>query len=207
MRNVCSLLVLLLLCAFVHLPPALASCTIDDEEEHAVLAAALFPNEPDVPDRIKSDLERKAYLAMETVRLNGFHGSYYRVLDETSLEKPAKEPDGFMNKDFYERNGQACKIDRARLLAHVPEGRVGFVTAEETDREFREWLNGPRKRPGFGGITYLSRPGFNEDHTEAVVEVHHQASPRMGVGHRVYLRKSPKTGKWFITGAVMTRIS
>ena len=31
--------------------------------------------------------------------------------------------------------------------------------------------------------------------------------PEMGVGYRVYLKKSPKTQKWFIAGANMTRIS
>ena len=72
-------------------PSCQAACTIDDEEEYAVLAAVLFPNEPDVPDRIKTDLERNAYLASVTVSLNGFHGSSYRLQDETVREKASKE--------------------------------------------------------------------------------------------------------------------
>ena len=213
MKKLFSALALLLLCGSVFVSPAQAACTIDDEE-YAVLAAVLFPNEPDIPDGMETDLERNAYVDSVWVNLSGFHGSSYRIQDETVPQKSAKVPDQFMDKDFYEKNGQACKIDEARLLAHVPEGgHVSFVTAGEIGKAFTEWLRGgegremSRKRATFGGVTYLSRPGFNESRTEAMVEAHHQAGPEMGVGYRVYLQKSPKTGKWFITGASRTRIS
>ena len=213
MKKLFSALALLFLCSAFFVSPVQTACTIDDEE-YAVLAAVLFPNDPDIPDGMKSDPERDAYLASVTVNLSGFHGSSYRLQDETVSQKAAKEPEQFMDKDFYGKNGQACKIDGGRLLAHVPQGgRVGFVTAEEIHKAFIEWLHGGegretfRRRPAFGGVTYLSRPGFNESRTEARVEAHHQAGPEMGVGYRVYLQKSPKTGKWFITGAKRTRIS
>jgi len=68
------------------------------------------------------------------------------------------------------------------------------------------WEKFRKKYPFAGGISYLSRPGFNKGRTQAVVAVHHQAGYDMGVGYRVYLEKSPKRGEWVIRGAVMTRV-
>ncbi len=213
MKKLSFALALLLLCGSVFVSPARAACTIDDEE-YAVLAAVLFPNEPDVPDGMKSDPERNAYVDSVWVNLSGFHGSSYRIQDETVPQKSANVPDQFMDKDFYEKNGQACKIDGNRLLAHVAErGRVSFVTAGEIEKGIHRMAprgrgqETSRRRAAFSDVTYLSRPGFNESRTEAMVEAHHQAGPEMGVGYRVYLQKSPKTGKWFIAGARRTRIS
>jgi mRNA interferase MazF len=57
-----------------------------------------------------------------------------------------------------------------------------------------------------GEIARLTRPGFNKDKTAAMVEADLQADAEMGVGYRVYLQKSPETGKWIITGADRTRM-
>ena len=39
-----------------------------------------------------------------------------------------------------------------------------------------------------------------------MVDASFRADPEMGVGYRVYLQKSPKTHKWVITDATMTRM-
>lgn len=191
------------------------SCVITDEEEYAVLAAVLFPNKPDIPERMTTDLERNAFLAAKTVRLTGFHGNSYTIQDETITAALRTETDRFMAEDYKAKNTETCKIDGAKLLKLVPQGKsLTLTSAEENRKIFAEgsgkgkgWDEIRKKRPLSGGITYLSRPGFNRDRTQAVVEARHQADYEMGVGYRVYLGKSKKTGQWIITGADVTRRS
>ncbi len=204
--------VLLLTCCML-VPPLFAQCVIKDDEEYAVLAAVLFPNEPDVPDRITNDLEREAYRARARPRMSGFESSSYTIRNETVREARPSPSSSVIERDYYEKNREACSIDAARLRARVPkQGHVSVVSREEEEREAPAGIGLGEADRGFNGrrylsITYLSRPGFNKDRTEAVVEVHRQSHPEMGVGYRVYLKKSPGTGKWFITNARRTRIS
>lgn len=185
---------------------------IDDEEEYAVLAAVLFPHEPEVPDGMENDLQRKTYLSMNTVRLSGFHGSQYTLEDKTITARMAEKTDASMAEDYNKKNGETCSIDGGRLLTRVPAGKnITLVSTKEMKKTFssggRGWEEFRQRRPLAGGITRLSRPGFSSDRTQAVVEARHQADYEMGVGYRVYLDKSKKTGKWIITGADMTRRS
>lgn len=199
---------LLFTCCCISVSPLLAGCVIEDDEEYAVLAAVLFPNEPDMPDRIMNDLEREAYRSMARPRMSGFASSSYRLRSETIRETEPPKSRDFMDRDYYEKNKQACTIDGARLRAHLPgDDCVRLAAAEETEKETPFPKGGGLEGRLFAGMTYLSRPGFNKDRTEAVVEAHHQAHPLMGVGYRVYLKKSPKTGQWVITAAQRTRIS
>ncbi len=207
MRTYLTLLLAFLLCGPAFFS-SLHACAIEDEEEYAVLAAVLFPNEPDVP----ADREREGYLAIARVRLTGFHSSFYRIKDRT-IQETEPSPYNFIDNDFNEKNREACKIDSSRLRPYLPkDGAVSLVEADKREQEGAHSIFGGQAggRPGrslFDGMTYLSRPGFNKDRTEAMVEAHHQAHPEMGVGYRVYLRKSPKTGKWVLTAAKRTRIS
>lgn len=196
----------------ISLSTALAqtTCTIHDDEEYAVLGAVLFPNEPDVPEHVKPGLEREAYLSTARVHLNGFHSQSYTIQDETTVGSGDHS-----EEDFGLKNKIPCRLDKDKLMAHMPPGRhVTLVSAAEVEGDFDNsleegggWEKFRKKHPFAGGISYVSRPGFNKTKTEAVVSVHHQADYRMGVGYRVFLKKSPKTGKWFIDGASMTRIS
>jgi hypothetical protein len=214
MKNRFLAFALFLILSLASVAAAHTACTVNDEEEYAVLAAVLFPNEPDVPDKMTTDLERKAYLASVTVRLDGFHGSSYTVQDETTAARTTEASDRSIGKDFNKKNVQACRIDGAKLLAHVAgRGRVGLVSADETRKALSARLRGAEgqgdsreiHRSG-GGAVFFSRPGFNENRTESMVDASFLADPEMGVGYRVYLEKSPKTSKWIITGATRTRM-
>jgi hypothetical protein len=189
-------------------------CVVNDEEEYAVLAAVLFPNDPDIPKEMKTDPQKKAYLAAKTIRLDGFHGSSYSIQDESMPAKSAKNKDRELIADFNPKNERACRLIPAKLLAHLlPNQTVNFRSAEEiqkqrslssTDGAGREKTRG--RGIGHEEITRLSRPGFNSTNTVAVVEVDLIADYEMGVGYWVYLQKSPKTGKWIITSADRIRM-
>ncbi|RJR49655.1 MAG: hypothetical protein C4576_06355 [Desulfobacteraceae bacterium] len=207
-------LVLLSFCIVLAIGTAQAECIIDDDEEYAVLGALLFPNTPDIPEGVGTD-QREAYLGLASVevRLDGFHGSSYSIVDETIPSEAAKKDQPPAKGDDQEHR-QACKISGDKLLAHVPPGRhVTLLSAEAIRRTFAGlgkgggWEAFRQMHPLAGGITYLSRPAFNRERTEAVVESRHQADYHMGVGYRVHLVKSPKTGMWVLKGARMTRIS
>lgn len=214
MRKALPALILLSLCVSVSVAPAQTQCTIDDDEEYAVLGAVLFPEPPDIPNRMSHDPQREAHQASMRFRLDGFHGNSYSILDETMPSEFVKVPDQFMAEGYSQKNEQTCRIVSEKLLAHVPPGRhVALLITEEIRSTFSGsgkdggWEAFRRKHPLAEGITSLSRPALNRDHTEAMVEARHQAGYHMGVGYRVHLKKSPRTGKWVITGAEMTRMS
>jgi hypothetical protein len=194
------------------------NCVIADEEEYAVLAAVLFPNRPDVPDSERTEEARQAYLATATVHLDGFHGNSYTIQDQTEARSaPSRRERGAdraMINDFVRKQTHACHIDRDRLLRLVPEGRrVSFLTSAEVTKTFslgtgKDSGQEFRARHSMSeGVTYLSRPGFDASRTEAVLEVSHRADYEMGIGYRVYLKKSSRTGLWVITAATVTRRS
>lgn len=209
-----SILGLVVASCFVSVLFAEAPCVVQDEEEYVVMAAVLFPHVPDVPEDMKDDLQRKAYLARTTVRLDGFYGSSYTVEDEAATSKVSKGTDPALVDDFNKKNGMPCKIDGAKLMAQIPPGkRVTVISAEEVRKIFSAgtgktggWDEFRKKYPFAGGITRLSRPGFNTHRTKAMIEATMQAGWEMGVGYHVYLEKSAKTGKWVITGNDMTRM-
>lgn len=212
---ICATAVLLFLFSLVAVGFAQSPCSIQDEEEYAVMAAVLFPNPPDIPDDMKDDVQRKAYQAKATVRLDGFHGGSYTIEDETTASKITKGADPVTVDDFNRKNEKACKIAGVKLLARIPAGkRVTVISAEEVRSIFASpsgkgggWDEFRKRYPFAGEIAYLSRPGFNPDRTKAVMEVRMQAGYEMGVGYRVYLEKSSKTGKWIIVDRDMSHMS
>lgn len=206
-----------LVCLYIPLSGAQAVCLIQEDEEYAVMAAVLFPNEPDIPDNITDEIARKAYRDRATVRLSGFHGSSYTLEDETTPSKMAGEADPFTVNDYNSKNVQTCRIDGPRFLAHVsPEKktRVTVISAEEVRKIFSAgsgkgggWNEFRKKYPFAGGMVYFSRPGFNEARNRAVIEANCQADYEMGIGYRIHLEKSPKTGKWVMVNGDISRKS
>ncbi len=206
-----------LVCLFIPALPAQAECLILADEEYAVMAAVLFPNEPDIPESITDELSRKVYRDRATVRLSGFHGSSYTLEDETTPSKMTGEADPFMVNDYNRKNEQACRIDGPRLLARIPpekRTRVSVISAEEVRKLFSAgsskgggWNEFRKKHPFAGGLVYFSRPGFNEARNRAVIEANCQADYEMGIGYRIHLEKSPKTGKWVMVNGDISRRS
>lgn len=206
-----------LVCLFIPLFVAHSACLIQEGEEYAVMAAVLFPNEPDIPENITDELSRKVYRDRATVRLSGFHGSSYTVEDETTPSKMTGEADPFAVNDYNRKNEQACRIDGARFLAHIPpekKTRVSVISAEEMQKLFSAgsgkgggWNEFRKKYPFAGGMVYFSRPGFNEARNRAVIEANCQADYEMGIGYRIHLEKSPKTGKWVMVNGDISRKS
>jgi hypothetical protein len=214
MKQIRTVLVTFLLVFLLLTSKGQAACAVTDEEEYQVFVAVLFPAEPDIPDDKTSDVERRAYPESIKVRLYGFHGSSYRLRDWTVAAKlPAGGSDQTLESDFNGKNEKECRIDQARLSKGVPEGgRLTFISPDEIRKQFSTILRGGEARLGPGatlaprGFAVLSRPGFNEDPTETIIEAGFRAGPEMGTGYRVRLKKSPRTGKWFIAAAAQTLI-
>jgi hypothetical protein len=205
---------LVLVLVFFRCIPAIASdqkeCVIEEDEEYAVLTAVLFPNEPDIPETITTDLGKKAFLATNTIRLDGFHGSSYTLQDVSMIGKSANNRDLEYIPDFNTKNERACKYNTAKFQAHLLSTQnVRFISVAEILKQRTATRSGNEGAPKtiFGSeIARLTRPGFNKTNTMAVVEVDLQATEEMGVGFWVYMQKSPKTGKWFIAGAIRVRM-
>ena len=215
-----SLLALLLAWAPFVAHTADSVATFDDNEEYEVIAALLFPNEPEIPDEIKGDkLRADLYLALQRSNADlsglGLGSGFFIIIDATSTEKvsnpPAKEGNTTMIEDFNAKNSKRWKLDRQKLTSLVPKNvRITFVSPEQLSAVFSGNDGGwdeSRRRFGREGHTSVSRVGFSPDRTKAVIGIHHQADYEMGVGYRVYLKKAQKSGKWLIDGSVLTRRS
>ena len=217
MKKYFAPVVMFLACLFIPALVAQAACLIQEDEEYAVMAAVLFPNEPDIPENITDELSRKVYRDRATVRLSGFHGSSYTLEDETIPSKMTGEADPFTVNDYNRKNVQTCRIDGPWFLAHIPpekKTRVTVISAEEVRKIFSAgsgkgggWDEFRKKYPFAGGMVYFSRPGFNEARNRAVIEANCQADYEMGIGYRIHLEKSPKTGKWVMVNGDMSRKS
>jgi|GEM_PF-1126852 hypothetical protein len=217
MKKYLAPVLMFLVCLFIPALLAQAECLIQEDEEYAVMAAVLFPNEPDIPENITDELSRKVYRDRASVRLSGFHGSSYTLEDETTASKMTGEADPFTVIDYNRKNEQACRIDGARFLARIPpekKTRVSVISAEEVRKLFSAgsgkgggWREFRKKYPFAGGIVYFSRPGFNEARDRAVIEANCQADYEMGIGYRIHLEKSPKTGKWVMVNGDISRKS
>ena len=202
-------LMLLLIGTLAGTAPAQQQCVVENEE-YAVLAAILFPYPAEIPPNVKTDIEKQAYLAAQDVRLDGFHGSSYTIEDRSMPAKISKGTDPQMVQDFNRRNESHCKWTGEKLLSHLPSGKTAaFVKPKDAGKISSLALGRGEEAPGrlmSTEITRLSRPGFNKARTQAVAEVDLIADPEMGVGYRVYLQKSPETGKWILTSAERTRM-
>jgi hypothetical protein len=174
---------------------------LTDAEEYAVFMAVLFPKGPDSIDpATKADLERKAFLTGHRDRLDGITGNSYNLSRFTiSGTKPDKGPDHDLIGDYNRRNEHSCRLDEERLRSLVPKGgKIALVTQGEPG------MTGGDILP-FDGTTFISRPGFNQDLTKAIVQINHVAGPEMGVGYQVYLEKSSPGGTWVIIDSVLNR--
>ena len=127
------------------------------------------------------------------------------------------EADPFTVNDYNKKNEQACRIDGPRFLARIPpekRTRVTVISAEEVRKLFSAgsgkgggWREFRKKHPFAGGLVHFSRPGFNEARNRAVIEANCQADYEMGIGYRIHLEKSPKTGKWVMVNGDISRRS
>jgi hypothetical protein len=179
-----------------------------DDEEYAVIAEVLFRTGQDAVAPDEKEKPGRKPLPERQIDLAGIPSSFF-LLYQMTLQGTldAKGGNANMATDYNRRNAQSCKIDNEKLHSFAPKGkRINLVSQEEQQKNFNaRGGESSRRHPGPSGITYISRPGFNAKHTEAVMQINHVADPEMGVGYRVYLEKSPKNGAWILVGSVLNR--
>ena len=170
-------------------------------EEYAVFAAVLFPREPGIALNSKPDPEQKPSLDTGRMHLDGITTNSYILSRFTIVgtRNSHKGNDQGMTADYNRRNKKVYRLDEKKLLPlTAKEGRVVLVDPGETRTTGKTILSS-------GGITYISRPGFNQDMTQAIIQINHVADPEMGVGYQVYLEKSSSTGQWSMIGFDLNR--
>lgn len=163
-------------------------------EEYAVFAAVLFPRGPNLTVRTtKAAPGQKTYSDTHHIRLDGITGNNYSLSCFTiGRTKTDKDSDQEMIMDYNHRNGQVYRLDEERLIPFIPDGGKVILVDPGEARILESGI-----LPAIE-TTYISRPGFNQDLTKALVQINHVAGPEMGVGYQVYLEKSSSTGEWMI---------
>ncbi len=172
-------------------------------EEYAIFAAVLFPMEQttSIDPNTKIDPQQKAYSNAQAMKLEGITGNNYRLSCFTigRTNKENKGSDQGMIADYNRRNEQVFCLDEKRLLPLIPKkGMVILVDPREKKTLEKGMIS-------FSETTYISRPGFNQDMTRAILQINHVADPEMGVGYQVYLEKSALTGTWKIINFDLNR--
>lgn len=99
-----------------------------------------------------------------------------------------------------------CGKGRSDPYPFDGSGNVVFLTDVEEKKIFEKypnyWSGFHQKYPESSGIIGLGNISFNDDHTQAKIEVSRQGGPKNGEGRNIELRK--KDGKWFIFSDRMT---
>jgi len=121
---------------------------------------------------------------------------------------------GYINKEMpnVEKTSVASFQDRNNADS-VLDGsfdasmNVALLTRQGFDEIFQEggWDGFYQRYPNANGFTTLSRVGFNEDLSQALVYMGTMSGPLAGVGYYYLLEK--KDGIWQITNQVMAWIS
>jgi hypothetical protein len=186
---------------------------IPDEEEHAVFAAVLFPNPPEIPDGVES---RELLLAKyrDRVRLDGFLAPTYAIAEATEAGSPLRSqdrpegPDAALVADYNGKNAASHRIDGEKLTRLLPAGRVRLLADSEREPLLGAGRSDARQGAGLldSSVVWLSRVGFNAERTRAAVHVACRTGQEMGAAYLVLLEKSGKTGKWLLSGTTMTRM-
>lgn len=174
---------------------------ITDVEEYAVFAAVLFPMEPALAANTKAEPEQKKIFEAHPMKLEGITGNRYRLSRFTiSGHKPDKGSDQEMIGDYNRRNEEVFSLDEKRFLPFIPKTGMVILVDPGEDKIIG------KDRISSAETTYMSRPGFNQKMTRAMLQINHVADPEMGVGYQVYLEKSPLTGGiWTIIGFELNR--
>jgi Uncharacterized protein conserved in bacteria (DUF2330) len=100
------------------------------------------------------------------------------------------------------------KVDKTILKDYHDKNRVGYPV-EDAFPDYDEVSISPRGDteaavPSSKGRTSVSRAGFNQDRSKALVYVNHIAGPRSGVSYFVTLEK--KSGEWQVAGFEAAKI-
>ncbi len=172
-------------------------CRLDDEE-YAVYFTLLFPetsggkqvSAPRSPEKLGPPLD-----------LAGVTPGPYTVFSST-MKVRVKATDGkdaALLQDFNRKNTQACPLDGDRLAAALPEAHRGQV-ALTASADVR-----PPQRGVSKGLVRLSRVGFNQQKTEAVVEIHAIYDPEAGIGYRAFFQRESPEVSWRLQDVLKTR--
>ncbi|HSO59685.1 MAG TPA: hypothetical protein VLR50_01505 [Desulfobacterales bacterium] len=191
-----SIAVFALALLFTDICFAATPCGIDDEE-YAVYSAVLFP-ETDGGQQVS--VPNSSDLLRTPSSLAGIWPGPYAVSSSTMTisAKVSEGKDTALLKNFNRKNTQACQIEGSRLTAALPKHNRNHVHVSYNAET--------KKQENFaGGLIQLSRVGFNQGKTEAVVEVHAIYDSEAGIGYRVFLQKTASDGKWRVQDVVKTR--
>lgn len=113
-----------------------------------------------------------------------------RMTDKSEIKGTKPGFDRALVKDFNEKNRISLRLENA-----FPDDGSVIVTFDDE--------KSPRSLPR-AGKTYVSRVGFDDRRSTALVHVNHVAGPRSGGEYYITLRK--QNGMWAVDKSVMTAI-
>jgi hypothetical protein len=174
-------------------------------EEYAVYSAVLSGLAKPETGKERRDTKNQFYLSDKTT--TSFGGSETRPenakwsLHSGSTDKPSKAT----ADSFNSKADSSCRLKRSLELnfQHVliPGDEIrGFFENGSTG-----WSKFYEKYGKASGYWELSRAGFNDENSEAVVYVSHHCGGRCGTGDFVLLRK--EAGQWAVKNRVLLWIS
>lgn len=189
MQRVLLLILILLIGCTIPATPA----PVDVESEEAGVYAALL-------EQLHGSAER---YVMEEQTAPSLSGGDDQTADYIVENMPALQPETL--DGFRQRNALSYLLND-RLTLSVPVVRISEREREEIFGEpGAGWDEFYRRYPGSPGLMELSRVGFNQGRTQALVYIGVQSHYLAGIGLYVLLEK--ENDRWIIREQVMAWIS
>jgi hypothetical protein len=182
------------------------TCTLSNED-YAVFTAVLEglgqPEDPEEAWQKKEILVTDLTSAGE-VKDNQWGGWGFR-----SNSKAA--PSAATQADYKIESGFACPLvegwGNSKLYRPFNHTELGKYFTKPPLPGHDGWQEFYKAHPHAAGFWTFSRPGFNSDHTEAVLYVTHSCGWLCGTGHLYFLTRESPSAKWTVKNRLFLWIS
>jgi hypothetical protein len=155
------------------------------------------------PEDPEEAWQGKEFLIISMTEAPGIIESQWGKWGFRSKSKAA--PSAVTVKDFHKKAKLSCPLQQSLRTTHAYK----FLADKELEAMFTlgssGWEYFDQKFPNAGGFWSFSSPGYNEQHTEALLSVSHSCGGLCGTGHLYLLRK--ENGKWKVKNRLMLWIS
>jgi hypothetical protein len=179
-------------------PPTACEVTHEDYEVFSALLNGL--GGPEDPEQAFAGKQILIASNTETPRdVDGISGKWgFRSKSTTAPSRDTVD-------DFHKKVNLSCSLERSLTTAQPYQ----FIADAELESLFKDrrrgWEAFYKKFPNAAGVWSFSLPGYNAQHTEALLSLSHSCGELCGTGHLYLLRK--ENGIWAVKNRLMLWIS
>jgi hypothetical protein len=182
------------------------TCTLTDED-YAVFTAVLEGlGKPEDPEEA---WQKKEILVTDVTGAGEVEDRQWGGWGFRSNSKAA--PSAATQADYKNKSGFACPLidgwGDSKLYRPIRHTELGRYFSKPPRKGHDGWEEFYKAHPQAAGFWTFSRPGFNNDRTEAVLYVTHSCGWLCGTGHLYFLTRESSGSKWTVKNRLFLWIS